>query len=150
MSTFIHYGPLLAVAILSSAILGGGVYECLVLDPFWPKRPDLIQPVQGGISRGRFWLPFHTTFAIALMFCLVQAWNSPNVTVWLLFALATHAAARIWSAFDFIPKALAFERAAAVDQSSAKRWTQRSRFRLPIALLTLIFLLRALEAAFSR
>src|SRR5580692_8555572 len=111
MSSFIQHGSLLVVAILSSAILGGGVYECLVIDPCWPKRPDLIQPAQGGISRGRFWLPFHITFEIALIFCLIQAWNSPNVRVWLLLALASHAAARTWSAFDFIPKALAFERA---------------------------------------
>ena len=150
VSTFIQNGPLLAVAILSSTILGGGVYECLVIDPFWPKRPDLVQPIQGGISRGRFWLPFHIAFEILLIFCLIQAWNSPSVRLWLSFAFATHAAARIWSGFDFIPKALAFERATAVDQASAKRWTQRSRFRLPIALLTSIFLLRALEAAFPR
>ena len=129
MSTFIQNGPLLAVAILSSTILGGGVYECLVIDPFWPKRPDLVQPIQGGISRGRFWLPFHIAFEILLIFCLIQAWNSPSVRLWLSFAFATHAAARIWSGFDFIPKALAFERATAVDQASAKRWTRRSRFR---------------------
>lgn len=150
MSSFIQIGPLLVVAILSSAILGGGVYECLVIDPCWPNRPDLIQPVQGGISRGRFWLPFHISFEIVLIFCLVQEWSSANVRMWLSLALATHAVARIWSAFDFIPKALAFERATAVDQASAKRWTQRSRFRLPIALLTFIFLLRALVAAFPK
>jgi len=150
MSSFIQHGSLLVVAILSSAILGGGVYECLVIDPCWPNRPDLIQPVKGGISRGRFWLPFHITFEIVLIFCLVQAWNSPNVRVWLLLALATHAAARTWSALDFIPKALAFEKATAVDQVSAKSWTQRSRFRLPIALLTLIFLIRAMVTAFPR
>jgi hypothetical protein len=150
VASFIQHGSLLVVAMLSSANLGGGMYECLVIDPFWPIRPDLIQPVQGGISRGRFWLPFHISFEIVLIFCLVQEWSSANVRVWLLFALATHAAARIWSAFDFIPKALAFEKATVVDQASAKRWTQRSRFRLPIALLTVMFLLCALEAAFSR
>ena len=150
MSSFFQHGPLLVVVILSSTILGGGVYECLVIDPCWPKRPDLIQPIQGGISRGRFWLSFHVTFEIVLIFCLVQAWNSSNVRVWLLLALATHAAARIWSAFDFIPKALAFERATAVNQASAKNWIRRSRFRLPIALLTLTFLLRAMVAAFPR
>ena len=150
MASFIQHGSLLVAAMLSSAILGGGVYECLVIDPFWPERPELIQPVQGGISRGRFWLPFHISFEIVLIFCLVQEWSSANVRVWLLFALTTHAASRIWSAFDFIPKALAFEKAAVVDQASAKLWTQRSRFRLPIALLTVMFLLCALEAALSR
>jgi hypothetical protein len=51
---------------------------------------------------------------------------------------------------DFIPKALAFEKAAAVDEATARRWTQRSRFRLPIALLTLALLLNALRIAFQR
>src|SRR5215471_9221553 len=36
--------------------LGGGFYEVLVVDPAWPRRPDLIQPVRGGISRRRFWI----------------------------------------------------------------------------------------------
>jgi hypothetical protein len=30
-----------ALALMS---LGGGFYEALVVDPFWPKRPDLVQP----------------------------------------------------------------------------------------------------------
>src|SRR3981189_3508266 len=37
----------LPVAIASSLALislGGGVYESLVIDPFWPRRPDIIQP----------------------------------------------------------------------------------------------------------
>jgi hypothetical protein len=44
----------LPVAIASSLALislGGGVYEFLVIDPFWPRRPDIIQPNRGGISR---------------------------------------------------------------------------------------------------
>ena len=150
MSPLTMHCLLVAATLLSSAILGGGVYECLVIDPAWPKRPDLIQPARGGISRGRFWLAFHSTFEVLLIVCLVDAWNSPSVRFWLLLTLASHAAARIWSAFDFIPKALAFEKAATVDESSARRCTRRSRFRLPIALVTLVLLLSAVEAAFPR
>lgn len=150
MSLSILKGTLVAVTLLSSAILGGGVYECVVVDPSWPKRPELIQPFRGGISRGRFWLPLHTLFEILLVLCIIQAWKWPNVRFWLLLALASHATARTWSAFDFIPKALAFEKAARVDESTARRWTQRSRFRLPIALLTLALLLGALGATLPR
>jgi hypothetical protein len=32
--------------------VGGGVV--LVVDPSWPRRPDIIQPERGGISRKRF------------------------------------------------------------------------------------------------
>ena len=150
MSPLVLQGTLVAVTVLSSAILGGGVYECVVIDPSWPKQPELIQPLRGGISRGRFWLPAHTLFEILLVLCLTQAWKWPNVRFWLLLALASHAAARLWSALDFIPKALAFEKAATVNQSSARRWTRRSRFRLPMALLTVALLVAALGATLPR
>src|SRR5438105_15452423 len=98
-----------AFALLS---LGGGLYEFLVVDPFWPARPDLIQPGRGGISRKRFWIPAHTLFELALILSLVWAWSNTDLRFWLLMALGSHGTMRIWSAFDFIPKALAFEKAA--------------------------------------
>jgi hypothetical protein len=48
---------LLVIAIAAAfalASVGGGLYEFLVVDPFWPKRPDLIQPSRGGISLRQF------------------------------------------------------------------------------------------------
>src|ERR1044071_4297818 len=97
-------------ASLSLMLVGGGFYEFLVVDPFWPKRPDLIQPDRGGISRRRFWIPAHTVFELNLIVSVVLGWGTPGLRLWLLMALASHATMRIWSAFDFIPKALAFER----------------------------------------
>lgn len=131
-----------AFALLS---LGGGLYEFLVVDPFWPKRPDLIQPDRGGISRKRFWIPVHTVFELNLILALVWAWNNLDLRFWLLMALGSHAAMRIWSAVDFIPKALAFEKAAAVDQVAARKWSRRSRFRFPLDLWTCVSLLAALR-----
>jgi len=97
-------------AVLAFTSLGGGLYEYLVVAPFWPRRPDLIQPQRGGISRKRFWIPAHTTFEVVLIAALITAWNESTVRTPLFVALASHAAMRIWSAFDFIPRALAFER----------------------------------------
>src|ERR671931_1050503 len=97
-----------ALALMS---LGGGLYEFLVVDPSWPRRPDLIQPQRGGISRKRFWIPAHTAFELSLIASLVAMWASPAVRRALLVALASHLVMRLWSAFDFIPRALAFERA---------------------------------------
>ena len=67
----------------------------------------------------------------------------------LLVALASHAIMRIWSGFDFIPKALAFERAepASVTAEAALAWTRRSRLRLPLDLVTCTAMLWALAAA---
>ena len=133
-----------ALALVS---LGGGLYEFLVVDPFWPRRPELIQPDRGGISRRRFWIPAHVAFELALIGSLVTAWSHTEIRTWLWVALASHAAMRIWSAFDFIPKALAFERAEAVSESAARAWTRRSLWRLPLDLVTCGAMLAAFAAA---
>src|SRR5262245_30447250 len=96
---------------LALVSLGGGLYEFSVVDPFWPRRPDIVQPVRGGISRRRFWIPAHTAYELLLIAALAAAWSQTVVRNWLLLAFASHALMRIWSAFDFIPRALAFEKA---------------------------------------
>ena len=123
---------------LALASLGGGLYEYLVVDPFWPRKPELIQPGHGGISRKRFWIPAHTAFELALIGSLVGAWPQPDARKWLLIALASHVVMRLWSAFDFIPKALAFERTdpAEITESAARAWARRSLWRLPLDLVT--------------
>ena len=124
-----------ALALVS---LGGAFYEFLVVDPFWPRRPDLIQPQRGGISRKRFWIPAHTLFELTLIASLISAWADSAVRMPLLVALISHAVMRIWSAFDFIPKALAFERTepSSIGEGPARRWTRRSLGRLPLDLTT--------------
>jgi hypothetical protein len=148
MTSSIIHGSILAGTGILCAIIGGGTYEHLVIDPFWPKRPELIQPNRGGISRGRFWMPAHILFEIVLICSLIVSWKMPTVRIWLLMAVAVHIALRIWSALDFIPKALTFEKAAVVNERTARKWTKRSQFRLPIELLTLTLLLNAVRASF--
>jgi len=72
----------LTIAFASSfalVLLGGGLYEFIVVDPYWPKRPDIIQPNRGGISRKRFWIPAHTAFELLLISALIVAWPLPDV-----------------------------------------------------------------------
>jgi hypothetical protein len=135
-------------AALALASLGGGLYEFLVIDPFWPRRPDLIQPRHGGVSRRRFWIPAHVAFELVLIASLVMTWGQPTTRTPLLIALASHAAMRMWSAFDFIPKALAFERAepGTIAETAARRWSRRSLGRLPLDLVTCGAMLTALVA----
>ena len=140
---------LIAASAFSLILVGGGLYEFLVVDPFWPKRPDLVQPTRGGISRKRFWIAIHVAFEVVLIAALVSAWSQPAVRTCLLVALASHAVMRLWSAFDFIPKALAFEKAepGTISEAAARAWTARSRLRLPLDLLTCGALLWALVLA---
>jgi hypothetical protein len=147
----VHDWPVVLVA-LSAALalisLGGGLYEYMVVDPAWPRRLDLVQPSRGGVSRRRFWIPAHTAFELSLIASLVAVWSSPTARTPLLVALATHATMRLWSAFDFIPKALAFERAdpTTIDVSAARRWSRRSLARLPLDLVTCGAMIAALLA----
>jgi hypothetical protein len=144
--------PLLLIALavaLALVSLGGGLYEYLVVDPAWPRRPDLIQPARGGVSRRRFWIPAHTAFELSLIVSLVLTWDADMIRTPLLVALASHATMRLWSAFDFIPKALAFEKAdpGSIDVRSARRWSRRSLGRLPLDVVTCTAMVAALLAA---
>jgi hypothetical protein len=134
---------------LAFVSLGGGLYEFSVVDPFWPRRPDIIQPGRGGISRRRFWIPAHVSFELMLLVTLATRWGQPTVRMPLLLALGSHAAMRLWSAVDFIPKALAFERAepGSTSETAARRWSRRSVGRLPLDLVTCSGSLAALVAA---
>jgi hypothetical protein len=134
-------------AALALVSLGGGFYEILVVDPFWPRRPDLIQPNRGGISRRRFWIPAHVVFEIVLIAALIWSRSQAAVSNPLVVALTSHAVMRLWSAVDLIPKALAFERAETVTEAAAWAWTGRSWLRLPLDFVTCAATLLALVAA---
>ena len=141
---------LIAITTLAAcATLGGGLYEFLVVDPAWPKRPGIIQPRNGGVSRARFWIPAHTVFEVLLIVTLVVAWGDADVRIALLVALVSHAVMRVWSLVDFVPEVVAFEKAdpARVDVAAAVRWTRRSLLRLPLDLITCAAMLAALAIA---
>jgi hypothetical protein len=140
---------LAATTLMACVSLGGGLYEFLAVDPYWPRRPGIIQPTRGGISRRRFWIPAHIGFEVLLVVSLIVAWGNGDVRAALLVALASHVVMRVWSLIDFLPKAVAFEKAdpAAVDEAAAVRWTRRSLARLPLDLITCAAMLAALTAA---
>jgi ABC-type maltose transport system permease subunit len=88
----------------------------------------------------------HTVFEVLLIVTLVVAWGDADARIALLVALISHAVMRVWSLVDFVPKAVAFERAdpATVDEASAVRWTRRSLLRMPLDMLTCGAMLAAL------
>ena len=138
-----------AATFTACALFGGGLYETLVVDPFWPKRPGIVQTRNGGISRRRFWIPAHTTFEVLAVAALIAAWGHPDVRLALLVALGAHVVMRVWSLVDLIPKAAAFERTdpAGVDEAAAVRWTRRSLLRLPLDAVACVAMLVALAVA---
>jgi hypothetical protein len=135
-----------ATTLVACSLFGGGLYEAVVVDPAWPKRPGIIQARNGGISRRRFWIPAHTLFEVLLIVALIAAWHDADVRRALLVALVSHAVMRVWSMVDFVPEAVKFEKAdpANVDETAAVAWTRRSLLRLPLDLITCVALLIAL------
>lgn len=134
-------------ALLANVALGGGIFEHGVVDRAWPRKPEIVQPGKGGISRAMFWIPAHTAFELVLLVTLYLGWANESVRKALLLALAAHVTMRVWSAFDMIPKAIAFEKAETVDEAAARDWTRRSLMRFPLALLTSLAALAAFGAA---
>nr|WP_090343794.1 hypothetical protein [Mycolicibacterium malmesburyense]CRL74980.1 hypothetical protein CPGR_03364 [Mycolicibacterium malmesburyense] len=138
-----------ATTLMACVLLGGGLYEAVVVDPAWPRRPGIIQAHNGGISRRRLWIPAHTAFEVLLIVSLIVGWSHADVRTALLVALVSHAVMRVWSLVDVVPKAVAFEKTdpAEVDEAAAVRWTRRSLLRLPLDLVACIAMLTALAVA---
>lgn len=132
--------------LVACVLLGGGLYETVVVDPAWPKRPGIIQAHNGGVSRRRFWIPAHTLFEVLLVGALLASWQHADVRVALLVALVSHAVMRVWSFVDLVPKAVEFEKAdpASIDEAAAVAWTRRSLLRLPLDLVACVAMLWAL------
>lgn len=130
------------------ASFGGALYEFSVVDRAWPANPEIIQPAVSGLSRRRFWIPAHLAFELTVLASLLACWDMGSVRPWLLVALASHGSMRIWSAFDFIPKAVAFERATAgaVSEAEARAWCRRSKLRMPLDVVTCLAVFTALIA----
>ena len=131
-----------SVALFAAALkLGGGLYECLLLDRVWPANPSLIQPHRGGVNRKLFWMPLHFAFEIAVVIALWLAWDDEHARIWLLLAAGSHLVMRAWSFAYFIPRALAFEAADELGpelQAQARRWVRLSIWRLPLDVITLL------------
>jgi hypothetical protein len=141
---------LIAATTLAACVaLGGALYEALVVDPYWPKRPGIIQSRNGGVSRVRFWLPAPVLFEVLLIASLIFTWGDGHVGVALLVALISQVAMRLWALFYLIPKATEFERKdpADVDEAAAVKWTRLNLLRIPLLLVTSGAMLAALALA---
>jgi hypothetical protein len=133
--------PLIAL-VFGTIGLGGGIYETLLVDRVWPNNVAIIQPRRGGLDRKFFWIPIHALYEIAL---LVSAWTLWNTYVrsWIVIALISHFASRVWSFAYFIPKALWFEQLSELTELQvylARRWTRLSPCRLILEAVSILAL----------
>src|SRR5262249_34589129 len=116
----------LSALVFGAIMLGGGIYETLLVDGVWPNNPAVIQPNRGGINRVLFWMPAHTLYELALFVALWVVWGLTAARWWTVAALTVHFAARAWSMAYFIPRALRFEKLGDLTEEQkheALRWT---------------------------
>lgn len=142
LSTFIVLAPLTSI-VIGAVGVGGGIYETLLVDRVWPGNPAVIQPGRGGINRGRFWMPVHLLYELALLVTAWNLWDVGGARWWIVGALGAHIAARAWSFAYFIPNALRFEKLGdltAEQKQEAKRWAKWSRCRPVVEMASVISL----------
>jgi ubiquinone/menaquinone biosynthesis C-methylase UbiE len=123
--------------LLMALLLGGGLYETIVVDTAWPANVSVIQPSQGGVDRKPFWILVHAPLTIALPIALWACWRRPGVRGWLLAGTGIYVAIRVWSFLYFIPLALKFEGARGMADplmSEASAWVRLSPIRCALAL----------------
>src|SRR5690606_3254709 len=112
--------------------IGGSLYEHLVIDRVWPENPALIQPARGGVDRKVFWIPVHGAVTLALPVALWAAWRFPAARAWLLAAIGSYVALRVWTFAYFIPGVARFESAEVVSAEAARAWVRWSILRAPL------------------
>jgi hypothetical protein len=145
-SSFVVLAPLFA-SVLGAIMLGGGIYETLLVDRVWPDNPAIIQPKRGGINRALFWMPAHTLYELALFFALWMVWAVTDARWWTVAALVVHFAARAWSLAYFIPRALRFEKLGDLTEEQkheARRWTRLSLCRPVLEAVSIMALCAAI------
>jgi len=121
------------IALVLGAIgFGGGIYETVLVDRVWPRKPQLIQPSRGGIRRALFWGPVQVLYEFALLVAAWVVWDIAVARWWIVAALVAHFTARAWSFMYFIPTALRFEKLNDLTPEQVReawQWVRLSRFR---------------------
>ena len=146
---------LIAVALM----VGGGIYEGLVIVPqFKSNPPQSFRIIQKntGVPLQRFWVPVHILITIALIGAALANWKSPERRMLIITAISSYVVMRVWSGLYFIREMLRFQKVSPESDSTpellnrVKRWTTLTWFREPLDFITLICLLVALSLPQSR
>src|SRR5262249_34384389 len=81
-----------------------------------------------------FWIPLHAALTLSLPLALWASWGNPAARRWLLVAVGSYVAMRLWTMLYFVPRALQFEAEGVADASAARTWVLLSPLRLPLVL----------------
>lgn len=130
-------------ALLATSMLAGaGLYEQAVIDPSWPAKPELVRPLQGGVSRKRYWVPANIVAVLAIVAAIWAAWPRGLARNWAIVAAACSFVVNLLTISYFAPRVLRVERyGVPANHASSIRWVALSRLRTPIALALAVCLM---------
>jgi hypothetical protein len=132
---------ILAALVSTSALTGASLYEESVLDTVWPRKPDIVRPIEGGANRKRFWVPADVIAIVSLLVATWAAWPVANTRYGVLAAVGLYAINILVSATYFVPELLKVERMGTPpDDPSSRSWVRRNRWRGAILICTSVAL----------
>jgi hypothetical protein len=110
--------------------MGASLYEESVLDLAWPRKPDIVRPVEGGANRKLFWVPADFIAIISLLAATWAAWPVTDSRNAVLVGVGLYAINIGISVGYFVPELLKVERiGTAPDDPSSRTWVRRNRWR---------------------
>ena len=132
---------ILGALVTTSALMGASLYEESVLDLVWPRKPDIVRPIEGGANRKLFWVPADLIAITSLLVATWAAWPATDTRVAVLAGVGLYAI-NIGVGIDyFVPELLKVERIGVrPDDPSSRTWVRRNRWRSAIFVCTTVAL----------
>lgn len=110
--------------------MGASLYEKSVLGLVWPRKPDIVRPIEGGANRKLFWVPTALIAITSILVATWTAWPATDTRAAVLVGVGLYAINIGVSAGYFLPELLKVERIEArPDDPSSRTWVRRNRWR---------------------
>jgi hypothetical protein len=132
-----RFAAILGALIATSALMGASLYEESVLDRVWPRKPNIVRPIEGGANRTLFWVPADLIAITSLLVATWAAWPATDTRVAVLVGVGLYAINIGVSVGYFVPELLRVERIGArPDDPLSRTWVRRNRWRGAIFVCT--------------
>ncbi|EFA77411.1 ankyrin repeat-containing protein [Heterostelium album PN500] len=131
---------------MSLTLFGGRLYEVLMVDSKWNKKPSLIQPKAGGIEKNNIITKCGTVLLeVTVIYSLYLYQNHRDVLIPLTISAVSHCIERLFELLYLTPKLTEIEKLpeAAVTESIANKYIKRSKLRIPLSIITNLYLMES-------
>ena len=141
-------------ALMTSVVLGAGVYESLVVHPAWSRRPpeSFVEFVGARMNLGGFWKPVTPLFALSGLVAWGMALSAGKPPVSLTVSAACAVLVVVWTFVYFRPIIVRFLDAGGGNisaerlQSEARQWVLLNWIRIAMVAVSWWGVLRVIAA----